>query len=59
MTTAHWLTLRQAADYLQVAAVTIRRAVASGELRAYRVGKLLRFRAEDLDALVTAERKAA
>lgn len=48
------MTITQVADYLQVNELTIRRRVAAGQLPAYKMGnKLLRFRPEDVDALLT------
>jgi excisionase family DNA binding protein len=51
-----WLKLPEAARYAQVSAATIRREVARGALRAYRVGgrKALRFRADDVDSWLRA-----
>lgn len=46
-----FLTIKQAAVYLQVSVHTIRRRIQDGSLRAYRVGKLLRIRTDTLEAL--------
>ena len=52
--TPAWLTGPEAQDYLNVTEKTLRRYVASGKLPAYRMGgRLLRFKVEDLDALMT------
>ena len=50
--TLTWLTIEEAAAYLRVSDRTIRRALAAGDVKAYRVGgrRDLRFRREDLDA---------
>lgn len=49
-----WLTLAAAAQIVGVSIPTIRRAVASGALAAYRLGpRLVRVRAADLDAWIT------
>jgi excisionase family DNA binding protein len=49
--TTPWLKIAEAAEYARVSEPTIRREVAGGRLRAYRVGgkKALRFRVEDVD----------
>ena len=49
--TLTWLDIDDAAAYLRVSERTMRRAVAAGEIKAYRVGgrRDLRFRREDLD----------
>lgn len=44
------LTAQEAADYLRVSLRTIRRHLASGTIRARKVGKLIRIRKGDLDA---------
>lgn len=47
-----WMTIEQAAEHVQLSAVTLRREVKGGRLAAYRVGgrRMIRLRAEDLDA---------
>ncbi|HKW00711.1 MAG TPA: helix-turn-helix domain-containing protein [Vicinamibacterales bacterium] len=47
-----WLTPREAAQYARLNEVTLRRAVKSGDLTAFRVNgkRQVRFRAVDLDA---------
>ena len=47
-----WLSLAKAIDYTGLSESTLRRAVKTGTLAAYRVNneKLLRFRVDDLDA---------
>lgn len=46
--TERLVTLEQAADLLQVSPVTVRRMVSRSELRAYRVGRFIRFDPADL-----------
>lgn len=49
-----WISIAEAAARAGVSIPTIRRAVASGALAAYRLGpRLVRVRAADLDAWVT------
>lgn len=49
-----YLTLAEAAEVLGVGNRTIRRRVAEGQLRAYRIGpRQIRVKADDLDALLT------
>ena len=46
------LTLKQAAEWYGVSERTLRRRIAEGQLKAYRVGpRSIRVRAEDLEAL--------
>jgi excisionase family DNA binding protein len=45
-----WLTLRQAAEELQVSQASLRRAYYRGELQAFLIGASLRIRRADLDA---------
>ncbi len=47
-----WLSLAEAASYVGVNPRSLRRWVAQGRLRGYHVGKLLRFRHDDLDRLM-------
>ena len=50
------LSLDEAADFLGVHPKTVRRMVDRSEIRGYHLGKLLRFKQEDLDrALVPVE----
>jgi len=46
----HLMSIAEAADFLRVSQKTVRRRIASGELRASRVGSQWRIRAEELDA---------
>ncbi len=46
------LTVREAAQLLKVSAVTVRRRIADGSLRALRVGKGVRVRRESVDQFV-------
>lgn len=43
------LTVDQAAGYLQLNAMTIRRMIERGELRGFRIGRSIRVRLEDLN----------
>ena len=43
------LTTNEAAAYMRIHPVTVRRAVLDGKLKALKAGKDLRFRKEDLD----------
>jgi excisionase family DNA binding protein len=47
------LSLAEAASVLGVNVKTVRRAIAEGRLPAYRVGKLIRVRSEDVAGLFT------
>jgi excisionase family DNA binding protein len=49
-----WHTYRSAAEYTQVRPITLKRAVDAGKLRAFRLQRAVRFRAEDLDAWLSA-----
>jgi len=44
-----YLTTQEAATYLRLHQESVRRAAREGRLRAYKTGKDLRFRKEDLD----------
>lgn len=48
-----YITLTQAAELVGLHPRTLRKKVASGELRAYRMGRTLRFKPEDVEALFT------
>lgn len=48
-----WLDMAGAAAYLRVTPRWIRQRVADRTVRFYRVGRFVRFRKEDLDALAT------
>jgi excisionase family DNA binding protein len=53
-----WLTCKEASVRAHVCRLTLRRAVAAGEIPAYRIGrgrKHIRFRLADVDAWVSAE----
>lgn len=52
-----WLTIEQAAEYLQLSVSTLRRAVKAGLVRASRAGgwRVYRFRRVDLDAYMIPE----
>lgn len=48
---ASYITLQHAARLYRVSERTIRRRIADGSLRAYRVGRLIRVSADDVGAL--------
>lgn len=48
-----YITLAQAAELVGLHPRTLRKKVASGELRAYRMSRTLRFLPEDVEALFT------
>lgn len=47
-----YLTLKEAAVYAACSVDTLRRRIRSGELVAYRSGRLIRVRRSDLDAML-------
>ena len=47
-----WLSIAGAAAWVSVSAKTIRRRIASGELRAYRCGKVIRVKTDDVEAMM-------
>lgn len=48
-----WITAADARDRLNITDKTLRRYVATGKIPAYRMGgRLLRFKPEDIDALM-------
>ena len=47
-----WLSISNAASWVNVSAKTIRRRIAAGELRAYRCGKTIRVKTDDLEAMM-------
>lgn len=47
------ITISQAAEEWQVGERTLRREIAEGRLTAYRLGRAIRLRPEDVDALFT------
>ena len=49
-----YLTVQQAAELLQRSAKTIRRAIAAGDLNAFRVGRSIRLREADVRAWLEA-----
>ncbi|HYF73450.1 MAG TPA: helix-turn-helix domain-containing protein [Nocardioides sp.] len=51
--TAEWVTREEAARRLKCSVDTIDRHVAAGRLKRYTFGRLTRFKAEDVDRLVT------
>lgn len=50
--TQYW-TLEQAADYTQLSTRTLRRRIADGSLTAYRHGRTIRLKPQDIDTLFT------
>ncbi len=46
-----WLTVPEAADYLKCSVPTIYRRIKAGELPAYKSGKMIRVKREDLDQM--------
>ena len=49
-----WISLSEAADYCGLNEISIRRYIAAGKLRAYRVGsKSIRLELSEVDALFT------
>lgn len=52
MTAKNFLTIEQAAEYLNVSQWTIRRMIKSGELTAYARGRVIRIRPADLEAVL-------
>lgn len=49
-----WLSSAKAAEYLGVTSRTLYRLIDGGDLRAYRVGRVIRLRREDVEAYVAA-----
>lgn len=49
----HYETLQQAAKRLQLGERTLRRYIAEGKLTAYRAGRAIRLKPQDVDALFT------
>ncbi len=47
-----WLSITGAAGWVSLSAKTIRRKIAAGELRAYRCGKTIRIKTDDLEAMM-------
>lgn len=43
-----WATIRQAAEYYQISTTTVRHLIAAGQLKAKRIGKVLRIERESL-----------
>jgi excisionase family DNA binding protein len=52
MADSTWLTVKQAADLVQVHDRTIRYWIRTGKLKAYRVGGRVRISRADLDAMI-------
>jgi len=51
------LTLKQVAEFLQVSALTIQRAIQAGRIKAFKPGRDYRILKEDLIAYIEGERK--
>lgn len=49
----HYETLQQAAKRIQLGERTLRRYIAEGKLTAYRTGRAIRLKPQDVDALFT------
>jgi excisionase family DNA binding protein len=47
-----WLSITGAALWVSLSGKTIRRKIAAGELRAYRCGKTIRIKTDDLEAMM-------
>lgn len=52
-----YLTVKQAAEYMQVHPETIRKWAREGILPSYRRRKIIRFKKEDLDRLLTKKKE--
>jgi len=50
-----WLNKAQAAEYLGIHPTTLMRWARQGRIKKHRVGRLVRFRLEDLEALIREE----
>jgi excisionase family DNA binding protein len=50
---SHWLTIKEAAEQLKVHPNSIRNYLLRGDLQAERIGRLIRIRQADIDALLT------
>jgi excisionase family DNA binding protein len=53
------LTIRQVADYLQVAERTIYKLAWAGELPGFKVGNMWRFKKEDIDKWIETRKRRA
>jgi hypothetical protein len=51
------ITLQQASENTQLSVRTLRRYIAAGDLTAYRAGRSIRLKPEDVDALFTPTNK--
>ena len=47
-----WLSIPAAAAWVSVSVKTIRRRITAGELRAYKCGKSIRIKTDDLEAMM-------
>jgi excisionase family DNA binding protein len=52
-TISDYFTIAQTAEKLQVSPNTIRNLITRGDLKAERIGRIIRIRKENLDALLT------
>lgn len=52
-----WITLQQGSDKTNLSVRTLRRYIAEGRLTAYRAGRAIRLKPEDVDALFTPTNK--
>jgi excisionase family DNA binding protein len=51
MTTDEWLTIAEASKYIKLSIPSIRNYLKSGKLPTYRMGRTIRLKRSDLDAL--------
>lgn len=51
-TARHYATLKVGAEYASCSEKTLRRHIAAGRLRGYRLGRLIRIDLDELDALL-------
>ena len=49
LATSHYVSLAEASELMSVSVKTVRRRIADGTLPAYRCGRVIRVRIEDLD----------
>jgi excisionase family DNA binding protein len=49
VTPTTWLTPREASAYTKLSVISLRRATQAGRLRAFRIGRSVRYRQHDID----------
>jgi excisionase family DNA binding protein len=54
--TEEWMTIEEAAQYLKLAVVTVRKYVKSGQVPSYRQGRIIRLKSSDLDQFMESGR---